>query len=88
MYARVCTPSRTPKTPLLENTCLFPLISFKQSDAEKISFTINIDKISLGIIKHQTHQVRKYKSRRNDTTLESGKVTFQSCVRVNSQKFF
>ena len=31
------------KTPLLENTCFFPLIFYKQSDSEKISITKKID---------------------------------------------
>ena len=48
------------KTPLLENTCLFLLNFYKQSCSEKMSVTIEIDKISFRVTKHQANQVRKY----------------------------
>ena len=46
-------PSRTPETPLLENTGLFLLKFYKQSGSEKKSIAIKIEKIRLVIIQRQ-----------------------------------
>ena len=45
------------KTHLLENIGLFLPRFYKQSGSEKILIAIKIDRISLGIIKHQEKQL-------------------------------